>query len=161
MGNFNKFGHGGGRPSFGGGGGSRFGGRGDGPREMHQATCSKCGQGCEVPFRPTSDRAVFCSNCFKRGDAPTSNFAPKSFGGDRDRGNDRGESRGGFSNSAPRVNAPETVTKAQIDALNGKLDKILALLTTPKVIAAPKAEPEVKTKKAVAKKAKATKKSKS
>lgn len=158
MGNFNKFGHGGGRPSFGGGGG-RFGGRGDGPREMHQATCSKCGQGCEVPFRPTSDRAVFCSNCFKRGDAPTSNFAPKSFGGDRDRDRGRGDMGGGFSNA--RAAAPDAVTKAQIDALNGKLDKILALLTTPKVMAAPKTEPEVKTKKVVAKKAKATKKSKS
>lgn len=42
----------------------RFGGRDDqGPR-MHQATCADCGQSCEIPFRPTGDRPVYCSNCF-------------------------------------------------------------------------------------------------
>jgi len=50
------------RPSFGGG---RDGGRRDGGRpQMHRATCSECGDSCEVPFRPTGDKPVFCSNCF-------------------------------------------------------------------------------------------------
>ena len=52
-----------GKRSFGGGRGG-FGGR-DGARpQMHQATCGKCGQDCQVPFRPTGDRPVFCKTCF-------------------------------------------------------------------------------------------------
>ncbi|MBU3925722.1 hypothetical protein KJ763_00940 [Patescibacteria group bacterium] len=40
---------------------------------MHKATCSECSVICEVPFRPTGERPVFCSNCFKK----------QSGGGDR------------------------------------------------------------------------------
>lgn len=36
-----------------------------GPVEMHQATCDQCGKQCEVPFRPTSGKPVFCSSCFE------------------------------------------------------------------------------------------------
>ncbi len=48
----------------------RFNDRGPrGPVEMHQAVCDNCQQNCEVPFRPTSGKPIFCSNCFenKRG----------------------------------------------------------------------------------------------
>ncbi len=37
-----------------------------GPREMHKATCSECGQECEVPFKPTEGRPVFCRDCFAK-----------------------------------------------------------------------------------------------
>ncbi|MBS3167962.1 DNA-directed RNA polymerase [Candidatus Woesearchaeota archaeon] len=37
----------------------------DGPREMHKATCSACGQECEVPFKPTEGREVFCKECYR------------------------------------------------------------------------------------------------
>jgi CxxC-x17-CxxC domain-containing protein len=50
----------------GGGGGGRFGGRGFGPREMHKATCSDCGQECEVPFKPTDGRPVYCRDCYQK-----------------------------------------------------------------------------------------------
>ena len=44
---------------YGGGGGySR------GPREMFTATCSSCGKEASVPFRPTSGKPVYCSDCF-------------------------------------------------------------------------------------------------
>lgn len=33
--------------------------------EMHQTICDKCGRKCEVPFRPTQGKPVFCSNCFE------------------------------------------------------------------------------------------------
>jgi len=32
---------------------------------MHKTTCSKCGNECEVPFRPTGEKPVFCNNCFR------------------------------------------------------------------------------------------------
>lgn len=36
------------------------------PVEMHSTVCDKCGKNCEVPFRPTPGKPVFCSNCFDR-----------------------------------------------------------------------------------------------
>ena len=51
----------GGAGSYGGGGG--YASRG--PREMFSATCSNCGKEAQVPFRPTSGKPVYCSDCFR------------------------------------------------------------------------------------------------
>ena len=64
MGDFNRGGprrEGGFRSSEGGFRGGDFG-----PREMHKATCAECGQECEVPFKPTEGRPVFCKECYKK-----------------------------------------------------------------------------------------------
>lgn len=37
-----------------------------GPREMHKATCSECGNECEVPFKPTEGKPVFCKECYAK-----------------------------------------------------------------------------------------------
>ena len=37
-----------------------------GPREMHKATCSECGKECEVPFKPTEGKPVYCRDCFQK-----------------------------------------------------------------------------------------------
>jgi CxxC-x17-CxxC domain-containing protein len=50
----------GGSYSSGGGGGYDRG-----PREMFTATCSNCGNEARVPFRPTSGKPVYCSDCFR------------------------------------------------------------------------------------------------
>ncbi len=42
------------------------GGYGGGPREMHPAVCAQCGKDTEVPFRPSGDRPVYCSDCFSK-----------------------------------------------------------------------------------------------
>ncbi len=55
---------GGGGGSYGGGGGGG-GYRDRGPREMFSATCSSCGREAQVPFRPTSGKPVYCSDCFR------------------------------------------------------------------------------------------------
>ncbi len=47
---------------FGGGGFNRD----FGPREMHKATCSECKKECEVPFKPTEGKPVFCRDCFNK-----------------------------------------------------------------------------------------------
>ena len=76
----------GGRPGFGGG-------RDGGEREMFKATCAECGKPCEVPFRPSGDRPVYCKDCFQamgpqerrdmpRGPsqgAPRRDFAPRPY----------------------------------------------------------------------------------
>ena len=66
MGNFNRF------------GGNRSGGRDSnrrstfGPRDnssrlmMYPAVCDDCGKNCEVPFKPTGNREIFCSDCFEK-----------------------------------------------------------------------------------------------
>ena len=47
--------------------GSRKGGSKDsGKPLMHQATCDNCGRECEVPFKPTSGKPVYCSSCFEK-----------------------------------------------------------------------------------------------
>jgi len=66
MGNFKRNDRSNGRGNSGG-----FSGR-DSAREMHKAVCSKCGKDCEVPFKPTGEKPVFCSDCFRsqRNDTP-------------------------------------------------------------------------------------------
>jgi len=43
------------------GGGRRDGGT----REMHSATCASCGKACQVPFQPSGEKPVYCSDCFQ------------------------------------------------------------------------------------------------
>lgn len=94
MGNFNRGSRFGGRRDFGRRG---FGGRGGRDREMHKTVCSECGKECQVPFKPTGSKPVFCSECFgKKGDRQPQNNAP-------------------------------------FEAINTKLDKILAILETTSV----------------------------
>jgi len=46
------------------GSGRSSGGFGGGSREMFTATCSNCGNTASVPFRPTGNKPVYCSDCF-------------------------------------------------------------------------------------------------
>ncbi len=49
-------------------------------QRMHSAVCATCGKNCEVPFRPTGDRPIYCSSCFEKEGESSSR---------RDRGNRR------------------------------------------------------------------------
>lgn len=92
-----------------------------GDREMHKTTCSNCGKACEVPFRPTGAKPVYCNDCFRTmggNDAPRSD----SGRGDRPRRDDRGGDRG------DRGARPQPQHLEQFKALNDKLDTILNLL---------------------------------
>ena len=119
MGNFNRDDRGGGRSfgkrSFGGRSFDRGGGRRE-DRQMFDAICSNCGKPCQVPFRPTGDKPVYCSDCFEK----------RNTGSDSRR----------FEN---RNRAPEPQNMAAINAMNAKLDRILKILE-PKI-----AEPVVPT----------------
>lgn len=116
---------GGGRDRGFGIGGDRNGSR----RDMHKAICSDCGNNCEVPFRPTGDKPIFCSDCFK-GKRDNSQRDSRDAGG-RDRGfgdrnskprfNDKPSYQGGASKDIPNY-------KAQFEMLNAKLDTIIKAL---------------------------------
>ena len=51
---------------FGGGGFGESGGFGSRPRELHKAVCAECKKECEVPFKPSGDRPVYCRDCFSK-----------------------------------------------------------------------------------------------
>jgi len=36
-----------------------------GNREMHKATCADCKNECEVPFKPTEGKPVYCRECYR------------------------------------------------------------------------------------------------
>jgi CxxC-x17-CxxC domain-containing protein len=111
MGNFRTNDRGGFRGRSGGSrfGGGGFGGRDSGrferrPLEMHDATCDKCKKQCQVPFRPSGDKPVLCSDCFRNE-------------GPRDRGRP-------FS---PRASS-SGMSSEQFTKINAKLDKIIQIL---------------------------------
>ena len=86
MGNFDRNRVGGGRGRFNKSQGGRGGG-GRGRPEMYQATCADCGNRCEVPFRPTGDKPVYCSDCFGgKSDSNRSGGGGRGGFGGRDRG---------------------------------------------------------------------------
>src|SRR3990167_11041000 len=99
-----------GRRDFGGGRG--FGGRSD--RPMFKAICSNCGKECEVPFRPTGAKPVYCSECFEKRsrEAGHSNFP------DRGPRPSNFENRGGGESQS-----------GELSAIRSELDKIITLLT--------------------------------
>lgn len=140
-------------------GGRKFVRRGfgrDSARQMFKATCSRCGNECEVPFKPTGDKPVFCSQCFEDyGGSDSRRSQGKSFGRskfDRKRMYEAVCDNCGNKCTVPfQPHAGKPVYcsqcfedkkdkggrnteqyKEQFEALNTKLDKILKMLT-PKV----------------------------
>ncbi|MDO8499408.1 MAG: hypothetical protein Q7S66_01990 [bacterium] len=116
-GNRSFAGRGAGGRSFGGGGGRKFGGGGGFGKDrsarpfMYDAICSKCGKPCQLPFKPTGERPVFCSNCFDR----EGNATPARAGG-------RNFDRPSFDR--PRFEKPSFDDKQMFDATCSKCGKV-------------------------------------
>lgn len=106
------------RPSFGKKPFGSKGGFSHGPKQMFKATCSACGNSCEVPFRPNGSKPVHCNDCFVRDDSPRTprrDFAPRpSFHNDR---------------PAPRPDQAFNDLKAELRGVNDKLERLIALMT--------------------------------
>lgn len=121
MGNFRRDDNRGSGRSF----GRRDFNRGDnGSRTMFKTVCSNCGKDCEVPFKPTTGKPVYCSDCFEK-------VGGRSADSGRPERSDRFErtERPRFE----RPNAPQIGSSiAQLEEISAKLDKIISLLT-PKV----------------------------
>ena len=41
-------------------------------RMLHKAICADCHKECEVPFKPSQDRPVYCKDCFSKRKGPSS-----------------------------------------------------------------------------------------
>ena len=97
---------------FGRSSGGFGGGRDRGRPEMHDVVCDKCGKDCQVPFKPSGDKPVLCSDCFRVSGDPRGDR--RSSGGNFD-GGSASASTGGMS-------------QEQFKQINTKLDKIIEFL---------------------------------
>ncbi len=80
-----------------------------GDKQMFKATCAECGNSCEVPFKPSSGKPVFCSNCFGK--------------------TEKGRSTSDSVHTSHAVTSSSSITREQFEMLNAKLDKILRALS--------------------------------
>lgn len=73
------------------------------PTTMHQATCDECGRSCQVPFRPSGDKPVFCSDCFEgKEESRPRRDSGRSGGGYERRDSGRGRRDSGRKDSGGR-----------------------------------------------------------
>jgi CxxC-x17-CxxC domain-containing protein len=143
MNNFKRSNDRGGRDDRGGrsfGGGNKFGGDRGGrdfnkprfnsseDRPMFPAVCDDCGKNCQVPFRPSGDKPVRCSDCFgnNRETSPRDDRGGRSF--------DKPSFTKNIYRDTP-TNTPDF--KSDFIALGQKLDTVISLLQT---MQAPKKE---------------------
>jgi len=158
-------------------GNKKFGGKGSRDRysdrpQMFSAICDECGRECEVPFKPTGNKPVYCSSCFERQgntnygqprdrDFPRSRFDDKKmYQAVCDRCGEECEvpfqptsgkpvfCSNCFEKKGKHAVRKETGTSYQFEELNTKLDKILQLLTHIVPDEAPIQESKVKKSKA-------------
>ncbi|PIS09460.1 hypothetical protein COT75_01520 [Candidatus Beckwithbacteria bacterium CG10_big_fil_rev_8_21_14_0_10_34_10] len=88
---------------------------------LHNAVCDECGKDCQVPFRPSGDKPIYCSDCFG-----------KKGGGNVNRSRDRRS----FSDRDSRRPSPGNIDsrsilklEEKIEILNIKLNTIIDLLS--------------------------------
>ena len=80
--------------------------------QMHEATCSACGKRCEVPFRPTGQKPVYCNECFRNSERGSGGFERSSY--KRDSFRDKRE---------------DGIGKEEFGKLIARLDTIISILT--------------------------------
>ena len=101
-----------------------FGDRGSRRLVLYDAVCDECGKDCQVPFKPSGDKPVYCRECFEKkgGNSKQRNrrdFSRRSYD---DRDSRRTRQSGGENRSISQLSG-------KIDILNTKLDKIISLLS--------------------------------
>lgn len=171
----NDFKKGGFRKSSGGfGGRSKFGGdkkfgktfkprrdredRGTERAEMFSTSCTSCHKACDVPFRPSGDKPVYCRECFadKRDGQDSMSTRPSN--------GPRTESRPQYKSASSSNDRGNDELKQQLIKIESKLNRILEIINPPvqkikeistiteDVPEPPKKERKTKVTKAVAKK---------
>jgi CxxC-x17-CxxC domain-containing protein len=127
----------------------------DRPTQMFKATCAECGKSCDVPFRPTGEKPVYCNDCFskKRDGADTRGGsrdygAPKSYDnsfekrGFNDRFAPRADARPAYTDKPAYKPAPDN-SKA-LTEISMKLDRLITAMekmTGAKAVHTPDAKP--------------------
>jgi len=107
----------------------------DKPQMMHKTICSNCGKECEVPFKPNGSKPVFCRECFqanRTGEStrPANDYQRRpNF---EDRNNNFPPPPPSRPNFDGGPHQPPPPHKAEFEALNIKLDRILNMLSEVK-----------------------------
>jgi len=137
-----RCGNGGGRPSY--GGGNRGGDRG--PVTMHKAVCDECHKSCEVPFRPSGDKPIYCNECFSSKKGGDDRGSRRDFGGDKAPRREFNDRPAPSFVKPTMVPVQSDVTK-QLSEINNKLDRLTSAiekLALPKTVPASIKKVEVK-----------------
>ena len=115
--------------------------RDSGRPALHDAVCDECGKDCQVPFKPSGGKPVFCSECFEKKGGGRGDNRSSRRSSYKPRFNDRSSGR----SSQRNVSSPDfsQLTK-NVEILNNKLDTIITLLGSDKK---KKKDPVVKVKK--------------
>jgi CxxC-x17-CxxC domain-containing protein len=93
---------------------------GNDKRMMYPAICDKCGAACNVPFKPSGNKPVYCSNCFEKTGSREGQYHKRETGVRR---------YGGFGgNRPPRDREQNANMGTQLELLNAKLEQIITLL---------------------------------
>ncbi len=79
-------------------------------KRMHKAICDKCGADCELPFRPSGDKPVYCSSCFGKSEGSSSRP----------------------SSSSPQFKQDNSRLESKLEQINSNLEKILKVLNPEK-----------------------------
>jgi len=136
----------GGRPNFPRKNWGGSGNRNRGPVTMHQAVCDQCGKPCEVPFRPTDGKPVYCNTCFRDKRETGNNreggrFPQKKFN------NYKTSIKTDFGSNISKGNNDEL--KKQLVILNVKMDQLIkavgAITNTKPLVVEKKVKKVVKT----------------
>ncbi|MBI4599311.1 hypothetical protein HY732_00125 [Candidatus Uhrbacteria bacterium] len=105
-----------------------FGERDSSRTEMFSATCSECGNACEVPFKPTGRKPILCGNCFRK-DAPSDQKRFRGTSSDRPRFDSRRTPYGDRGESSTYRGRGSDSQSDELKKINAKLDAILRLLS--------------------------------
>ena len=109
----------------------RFGGDDRGERQMFGAVCDNCGKHCEVPFKPTGEKPVYCSDCFEdMGNGRDRQYNDNdTYGNKRNDRNDRGRNDSYASSASSGSGISDKQFQEFVYALDKKLDMVIDLLT--------------------------------
>ncbi len=100
--------------------------RGSRRATMFPAVCDNCGKDCEVPFKPSSGKPIYCSKCFEE-------LAPRREDG-RGSKDSRSPRRNNFSDRSPGKDYSSDISqlKDQLVGINKSLEKLVELFTPVK-----------------------------
>ncbi|HTY08178.1 MAG TPA: CxxC-x17-CxxC domain-containing protein [Candidatus Edwardsbacteria bacterium] len=112
-------------------------------RQLFRATCANCGKECEVPFKPSGERPVFCRDCFQRQDHDAQPQAWHQRIRTSDYGNERKPRDFRNERIEPRPAVPQFAQ--ELAAISVKLDRILKALDNlqPRAAAVPQPAEEL------------------
>lgn len=90
-------------------------------RESATVTCADCGDECEIPFVPKTDRPVYCSDCFKQN-------KPQDLGDNKreSRRDDKRESRRNDRRESRRDDRREPRSKSKTDRMLKKQESFFS-----------------------------------